>query len=180
MSYTVSEMSIDDYDQVLQLWKSSQAIVLSKVDSRESVNKLLARNTGLSFVARDAGECIGAVLCSHDGRMGYLTHLVVRKDRRKEGVGRQLVGRCMYALTGLGIHSCILLIMKETPEAPEIMPSIAPGPEMDVLPDMDLDPFEDLDDPLDPDTFPIPEIPEPADEGPLEDFLPEPPGPPLN
>ncbi|MGA1790879.1 MAG: FecR domain-containing protein [bacterium] len=71
-------------------------------------------------------------------------------------------------------------LMKETPEAPEFMPSIAPEPEMDILPEMDLDPFDGLDDPLDPDTFPIPEIPEPADEGPLEDFLPEPPGPPLN
>ena len=88
MSFTVSEMSIDDYDQVFELWQSSPAIVLSKVDSRECVEKLLNRNTGLSFVAKDSGNCIGAVLCSQDGRMGYLSHLVVRNDRRREGIGR--------------------------------------------------------------------------------------------
>jgi hypothetical protein len=73
-------------------------------------------------------------------------------------------------------------IMKETPEAPEFMPPTSPEPEMDILPDMDIDPFGGLDDPLGLDTDPIiiPEIPDPADEGPLEDFLPEPPGPPLN
>ncbi len=127
MSFTVAEMSIEDYDQVQALWKSSPAIVLSKVDSRECIQKFLALNTGLSFVARDEGECVGAVLCSHDGRMGYLSNLVVREDRRREGIGRQLVGRCMYALTGLGIHKCMLLIMKDTPEAQTFWRSVDSG-----------------------------------------------------
>lgn len=127
MSFTVSEMTIEDYDQVLALWQSSESIVINKMDSRECIGKLLARNTGLSFVARDGGECIGAVLCSQDGRLGYLTHLVVRKDHRREGIGRQLVGRCLYGLTGLGIHNCILLIMKETPEAQAFWKKIDTG-----------------------------------------------------
>jgi ribosomal protein S18 acetylase RimI-like enzyme len=127
MSFSVSEMTIQDYDQVLSLWKGSEAIVLNKLDSRECIEKFLARNTGMSFVARDGDEYIGAVLCSHDGRLGYLTHLVVRKDRRREGIGRQLVGRCLYALTGLGIHSCFLLVMKETPEALNFWKKIDPA-----------------------------------------------------
>ena len=127
MSFTVSEMTIEDYEQVLPLWQGSDAIVLNKMDSRECIGKLLVRNTGLSFVARDGKKVVGAVLCSHDGRLGYLTHLVVRSDRRREGIGRQLVGRCLYALTGLGIHSCILLIMKETPEALSFWKKIDPA-----------------------------------------------------
>ena len=127
MSFSVAEMTINDYDQVWALWKSSPAIVLTKVDSRESIQKFLARNTGLSYVAMDGDECVGAVLCSHDGRMGYLSNLVVREDRRREGIGRQLVGRCMYALTGLGIHKCMLLIMKETSEAQNFWKSVDSG-----------------------------------------------------
>ena len=127
MSFTVAEMSINDYDKVQALWMSSPAIVLTKVDSRESIQKFLARNTGLSFVARDGEECVGAVLCSHDGRMGYLSNLVVREDCRREGIGRQLVGRCMYALTGLGIHKCVLMIMKETLEAQNFWQSVDSG-----------------------------------------------------
>ncbi len=117
MQYTVRQMVIDDYDNVLALWNSSESIQLSKVDSRECVQHFLERNTGLSYVALDGEKVIGAVLCSHDGRLGYLSHLVTAKGYRRQGVGRQLVGRCMYALTGMGIHKCILLIMKETEEA---------------------------------------------------------------
>ena len=117
MQYTVRQMGIEDYDNVLALWKSSDSIHLSKVDSRECIQRFLERNTGLSYVALDGDKIIGAVLCSHDGRLGYLSHLITAADFRRQGVGRQLVGRCMYALTGLGIHKCILLIMKETEEA---------------------------------------------------------------
>jgi len=133
MSYVVSEMTIEDYDQVLALWKSSPAIVFSKVDTRDCIDKFLSRNTGLSFVVKDGGKCIGAILCSHDGRMGYLSHLVVSEDRRREGIGRQLVGRCLYALTGKGIHSCLLLIMRETPEALNFCQSIDPAGRINVV-----------------------------------------------
>ena len=133
MSYTVSEMTIEDYDQVSVLWKSSPAIILSKVDTRDCMDKFLARNTGLSFVAKDNGKYIGAILCSHDGRMGYLSHLVVSADRRREGIGRQLVGRCLYALTGMGIHSCLLLIMQETEEALNFCQSIDPAGRINVV-----------------------------------------------
>ncbi len=117
MHFTVRQMGIEDYDKVLALWKSSDSIQLSKVDSRECIKRFLERNTGLSYVAMDGDQIIGAVLCSHDGRLGYLSHLITAQEYRRQGVGRQLVGRCMYALTGLGIHKCILLIMKETEEA---------------------------------------------------------------
>lgn len=117
MQFAVRQMGIDDYDNVRALWKSSDSIQLSKVDSRECVQRLLERNTGLSYVAMDGDAIIGAVLCSHDGRLGYLSHLITAESYRRQGVGRQLVGRCMYALTGLGIHKCILLIMRETEEA---------------------------------------------------------------
>lgn len=117
MQFTVRQMGIEDYEKIRALWQSSDSIQLSKVDSRECIQRFLERNTGLSYVAMDGDEIIGAVLCSHDGRMGYLSHLITAKAYRRQGVGRQLVGRCMYALTGLGIHRCILLVMKETEEA---------------------------------------------------------------
>ncbi len=127
MGYLVRQMGIEDYDDVLALWKKSDAIVLSKVDSHECIKKFLERNTGLSYVAMDGETVVGAVLCSHDGRMGYLSHLVVDDEYRRQGIGRQLVGRCMYALTGMGIHKCILLIMKETEEALNFWRSVDPA-----------------------------------------------------
>ena len=127
MGFLVRQMAIEDYDDVLSLWKSSDAIVLSKVDSQDIIKRLLERNTGLSFVAMDGDKIIGAVLCSHDGRLGYLSHLVVANAYRRQGIGRQLVSRCMYSLTGLGIHKCILLIMKETEEALKFWRTVDPA-----------------------------------------------------
>jgi ribosomal protein S18 acetylase RimI-like enzyme len=127
MGFLVRQMAIEDYDDVLLLWKSSDAIVLSKVDSQDIIKRLLERNTGLSFVAMDGDKIIGAVLCSHDGRLGYLSHLVVSNEYRRQGIGRQLVSRCMYSLTGLGIHKCILLIMKETEEALQFWRTVDPA-----------------------------------------------------
>lgn len=127
MGFLVRQMAIEDYDDVLVLWKSSDAIVLSKVDSQDIIKRLLERNTGLSFVAMDGDKIIGAVLCSHDGRLGYLSHLVVSNEYRRQGIGRQLVSRCMYSLTGMGIHKCILLIMKETEEALQFWRTVDPA-----------------------------------------------------
>ena len=127
MGFLVRQMAIEDYNDVLALWKGSDAIVLSKVDSQDIIKRLLERNTGLSFVALDGDTIIGAVLCSHDGRLGYLSHLVVSDDYRRQGIGRQLVSRCMYSLTGLGIHKCILLIMKETEEALQFWRTVDPA-----------------------------------------------------
>jgi len=127
MGYQVRQMGIEDYESVLALWKKSDAIVLSKVDSMECIKRFLERNTGMSYVALDGSDLVGAVLCSHDGRLGYLSHLVVSDDHRRQGIGRQLVGRCLYALTGMGIHKCILLIMKETEEALNFWRSVDPA-----------------------------------------------------
>jgi ribosomal protein S18 acetylase RimI-like enzyme len=113
MGYEIKEMNIGNYDEVYALWKSSKGIALSSADSREHIARLLEMNPGLSFVVMDQDKVIGAVLCSQDGRMGYLTHLVVDKEYRRQGLGRSLVGRCLFALMGMGIQKCTLLIMED-------------------------------------------------------------------
>jgi ribosomal protein S18 acetylase RimI-like enzyme len=127
MGFVVRQMEIEDYEPVLELWKGSEAIILSGADSRERIQKLLERNTGLSYVALVDNLIAGAVLCSQDGRMGYLTHLVVGEQHKRQGIGRQLVSRCMYALMSLGIHQCVLLMMVETEEAVEFWRKVDPA-----------------------------------------------------
>ena len=43
MGYLIRQMSVEDYDAVLQLWQKSKSIVLSTIDSRECVGKLLEK-----------------------------------------------------------------------------------------------------------------------------------------
>ena len=79
----IQEMTIDDYDEVKSIWRKSNGIELSGADTRESINRFLERNPGLSFVARDGDQLVGVVLCGHDGRRGYIDHLAVRQSYRR-------------------------------------------------------------------------------------------------
>lgn len=74
MSIVIQEMTTQDCDEVLALWRTSEGVGLSDADSEEGVARFLDRNPGLSFVARDGEHLVGAVLCGHDGRRGYIHH----------------------------------------------------------------------------------------------------------
>jgi len=113
MSIELYEMRMDDYDKVYQLWEMSEDIGLSKADSHYGINRFLERNPGMSFVAWEGDKVIGSVLCGHDGRRGYIHHLMVHPEHRRQGLGRSLVGRCMYALTRIGIQKCHLFIFED-------------------------------------------------------------------
>ena len=43
---------------------------MNDADTQEGIDAYLRHNPGLSFVARDVGQLVGAVLCGHDGRRG--------------------------------------------------------------------------------------------------------------
>jgi ribosomal protein S18 acetylase RimI-like enzyme len=112
MSFEIREMTIDDYDQVIALWRESEGITLSSVDTRESIARFLKRNPGFSLVAFAGDELVGAALCGHDGRQGYIHQLAVKKAYRRQGLGRSLVGRCLYALMRDGISKCYLFVQE--------------------------------------------------------------------
>jgi ribosomal protein S18 acetylase RimI-like enzyme len=117
MSLAVREMTIEDYDPVYALWEASEGLGLSDADSKEGIKRFLERNPGLSFVASEGDQIVGAALCGHDGRRGYIHHLSVAKSYRRQGIGKSLVGRCMYALMRIGISKCHLFVFDENQEA---------------------------------------------------------------
>jgi putative acetyltransferase len=110
MGPVIAEMSMRDYDDVIRLWQQAEGVGLSSADSRGSIRRYLRRNPRLSFVARDAGKIVGAVLCGHDGRRGYLHHLTVSAPYRRRGIGTALVRRCMDRLRAAGIQKCHLFL----------------------------------------------------------------------
>jgi N-acetylglutamate synthase len=113
---TISPFMIEDYDEVFSLWRQCEGIGLSDSDSRENIQLYLKRNPGLSFGARGEGRIIGAVLAGHDGRRGYIHHLAVHPDRRRQGVGKKLVDRSLSALKEGGILKCHLFIFNTNTE----------------------------------------------------------------
>ncbi len=109
----IRTMTMDDYEEVLLLWKGAQGIGLSAADSPENIAVYLKRNLGLSFVATADGGIIGAVLCGHDGRRGYIHHLAVSEPYRGQGIGRGLVERCLTGLQTEGIDKCHLFVFTD-------------------------------------------------------------------
>jgi len=114
--FIIRNMNESDYDQALEIWKESEGICLSEVDSRECILFYLQRNPGMSFVAEGENGIAGAVLCGHDGRRGYLHHLAVKKEARGRGVGRRLVEKCLDALKGAGIKKCHIFVLADNDE----------------------------------------------------------------
>jgi ribosomal protein S18 acetylase RimI-like enzyme len=113
LEYTVRSMTLEDYDEAVRLWQSTEWISLSDTDAREPMQLFLDRNPGLSLVVRDGDELIGTILCSHDGRRGYLHHLAVDKRYRRQGIGSDLVQRCLTALAHEGIVKCNIYFLEE-------------------------------------------------------------------
>jgi ribosomal protein S18 acetylase RimI-like enzyme len=117
MTLAIKAMTEDSYEQVIALWQAAEGVGLSQADSPEAIAQYLARNPGLSLVALQDGQLVGAVLCGHDGRRGYIHHLAVRPEARRQGIGRRLVQECLAGLRGHGIQKCHLFVFQRNEEA---------------------------------------------------------------
>ena len=106
----IREMKIKDYDKVFALWKTIKGFGIRSVDdSREGIERFLKWNPGLSVVAEENGEIVGAILCGSDGRRGCLYHVCVHKEYRRQGIGKTMVVWCMEKLKELQINKVSLI-----------------------------------------------------------------------
>ncbi len=117
MSTELQEMRINDYEKVHALWEASEGVGLSDADSKENINRYLKRNPGLSTTAWEGDQVVGAVLCGHDGRRGYIHHLTVNKSHRHQGIGRALVERCLDSLARVNISKCHIFVFGDNQDA---------------------------------------------------------------
>ncbi len=117
MSVIIQEMSMTDYDEARTLWEEADGFLMGDIDSRQDIKRFLERNPGLSFVAREGAQLVGVVLCSHDGRRGYIDQLAVKKSYRRQGIGRSLVARCLFHLMRLGIRRWNLFVVEDNQKA---------------------------------------------------------------
>ncbi|MHB0988355.1 MAG: GNAT family N-acetyltransferase [Bellilinea sp.] len=117
MAIKIREFTPADSLLALTLWKSSEGIGLSAADEPERIAGYLTRNPGMSYTAWDGESLVGAVLCGHDGRRGYLHHLAVDRAYRGQGIGRALVDRCHAALQALGIEKVHIFVYRDNEAA---------------------------------------------------------------
>ena len=110
MTDQLVEMTDSDCAELLLFWGNIPGVGLSDADTLPGLSSYLDRNPGLSFVVRHEGKIVGAVLCGHEGRRGYLHHLAVAAEHRRQGIGKTLVEQCLSKLGALGIQKCNIFV----------------------------------------------------------------------
>ena len=119
MEIQTREFRIDDYDVAVALWNRVEGLDVAEGDDRETIGRFLQRNLGLSRIAAEGTEIIGAVLCGHDGRRGYIYHLAIDPKYHGRGLGRRLIDECLAGLKRAGLERANILVAKDNPRGLE-------------------------------------------------------------
>ncbi|OLO02864.1 hypothetical protein BTW07_17505 [Salinicola socius] len=112
-------MTPDDHADFAAMMRRTPGVVLRTADGAEATRRYLERNPGLSFVARppDGQGIVACAMAGHDGRRGYLQHVMVDPDYRHLGLARTMVDRCLTALLEAGIEKVHLDTLADNIEA---------------------------------------------------------------
>ncbi|HEV2803455.1 MAG TPA: GNAT family N-acetyltransferase [Chthoniobacterales bacterium] len=112
---TTREFVVADYDDAVALWNAVDGIEICEGDSRDEIAEYLRRNPGLSRVAEADGKIVGAALCGHDGRRGWIYHLAIAPTHRRQKVGQRLLDSCVDGLRNAGLKRAIILVAGDNP-----------------------------------------------------------------
>ena len=116
-SYDLRPLTIADFELVTSLWRSTDG--MSQLESPEELQTFLDRNPNCSILAEEDDTLLGAILCGHDGRRGYMYHAAVSAYARGRGVGRAMVEHCIRHLATLGIQRVTLFTLNDNCPAKE-------------------------------------------------------------
>jgi GNAT superfamily N-acetyltransferase len=113
---TLRAATAGDAERIVQFWRDSGASMGAN-DSVEQVRRAIEHPAALLVVAESKNELLGTLIGTYDGWRGNLYRLVVRLDRRREGIGRQLVTRVEQFFAERGARRITVLIEVDRPWA---------------------------------------------------------------
>ena len=110
-SINIRVLNIDDYDKVYALWMSCKNMGFNNLDdSRDGIEKYLKRNPTTCFIAEQGDSVVGVILSGHDGRRGFIHHMAVAEDQRRQGIAKSLLEYALSALKAEDINKVALLV----------------------------------------------------------------------
>lgn len=115
----IQPMRLEDHADFIDMMARTPGVVLRTADGFAATERYLERNPGMSFVARLDGEpgIVGCAMSGHDGRRGYLQHVMVDPEHRHLGLGKSLVEHCLAALLEAGIEKVHLDTLADNHQA---------------------------------------------------------------
>lgn len=96
---------------VIALWETVFGYETAHNTPALAIDKKLAVNDSLFFVALAGDEVVGTVLAGYDGHRGWLYSVAVHPAHRRRGLGARLVHHAENALTGRGCMKINLQIV---------------------------------------------------------------------
>jgi len=109
---TIRVLGIDDYDDLLALWRRADIHSLKPLgrDSRAALARQLGGGVQTILGLEKDGALVGAVVATHDSRKGWINRLVVDPDYRRRGYGERLIAAAEEALREQGIRVIAALV----------------------------------------------------------------------
>jgi ribosomal protein S18 acetylase RimI-like enzyme len=98
--------------EVIALWKSVLGYDAPHNQPALSIDKKIAVDDELFFVATNGERVIGTVMAGYDGHRGWLYSVAVATEQRRRGIGSQLVRHAELALIKKGCVKINLQIME--------------------------------------------------------------------
>lgn len=87
---------------VIALWRDILGYTGAHNDAALSIDRKLAVDDSLFFVAVAGNSVIGTVMAGYDGHRGWLYSLAVAPAHRRQGIGARLIRHAERALIGKG------------------------------------------------------------------------------
>lgn len=115
MKTKIREMVIEDYDEIIALWRGFSGIGLSNADEKDQIGRFLDVNPKTSLIVEIDGKIAGTVLGGFDGRRGYIYHLAVSEKMRGKGLGTMLMDELELRFKELGASKIHLMIYNDNP-----------------------------------------------------------------
>ena len=111
------EIVHSDHAALLALWQRTPGIQIRAEDAYAPFCAYLQRNPGLSLLIEADGQPVACLMAGHDGRRGYLQHLLVDEAWRGRGLATRLLDEVLRRLAELGIHKSHVFVLREAPVA---------------------------------------------------------------
>lgn len=91
-----------DEDAVVALWRAVFPCPAPWNEPRRSINRKLAVQRELFFVAEEEGTLVGTAMAGYDGHRGWVYFVAVARAYRRRGVGAALMRRVEEELAARG------------------------------------------------------------------------------
>jgi ribosomal protein S18 acetylase RimI-like enzyme len=106
----IDDLPADRNDDAVALWHTT-GLTRPWNDPRADLMRALAGPTSTVLGAQDADGCLlGTAMVGHDGHRGWVYYLAVHPDRRRSGLGRQLMQASEQWLRDRGVPKVNLMV----------------------------------------------------------------------